>query len=295
MADLLTLCILISLLPTSVLAVCNTVDPAVVGVAGILNEERLVDTIGNESGIVVTSNDGVSDYRKWAQGDSRWGSLKLGSSSYSVSSSGCLVTSVAKLIIQAGLKDSSSFNVATLVNWLNSNSGFDGSGNMYWAKPATYAGMSNSGDLLSYSSYSSANYNSKLLDWIKQGYHLVINVNSGGHWIAVDEAKSLATGTIYIMDSLYSSANADITLQSRYSTFNRVHAYTGGTTASPNLTISFDANGGSCSTATKTVAPGSAIGTLPTPTREGYDFAGWYGSVNSGRPDLQEPAASLSQ
>ena len=40
-------------------------------------------------------------------------------------------------------------------------------------------------------------------------------------------------------------------------------------------TVSFDANGGSVATANKTVTFGSTYGTLPTPTRPGYTFAGW--------------------
>lgn len=37
-----------------------------------------------------------------------------------------------------------------------------------------------------------------MIAWIRKGLHMLINVNSGGHWVAVDEAKSLATGQIYI-------------------------------------------------------------------------------------------------
>ena len=61
---------------------------------------------------------------------------------------------------------------------------------------------------------------------------MLINVNSGGHWVAVDEAKSLATGQIYIMDSLSGAQNTDLTLASRYASFNAIHAYTGGSTPS---------------------------------------------------------------
>lgn len=40
-------------------------------------------------------------------------------------------------------------------------------------------------------------------------------------------------------------------------------------------TVTFDANGGTCSTTSKTVSYGSTYGTLPTPTRSGYIFKGW--------------------
>lgn len=41
-------------------------------------------------------------------------------------------------------------------------------------------------------------------------------------------------------------------------------------------TLTFDPNGGTCDTQSKTVTYDAAIGTLPTPTRDGYTFAGWY-------------------
>ena len=179
----------------------------------------------------------TDDYRAWAQSDLRWGNLPLGSSGCTVSSHGCLVTSVTKLIIQCGLRDKSSFDVSVLTRWLNNNNGFTSDGGLYWGKPSScVSGFSNYGNLLEWGTYSSSSYNDRLISWIKSGYHLVLNVNNGGHWIAVDEAKSLATGKVYIMDS--APGSADIALISRYSTFNVVHAYKGGTT--PTLSSTGD-------------------------------------------------------
>ena len=47
-------------------------------------------------------------------------------------------------------------------------------------------------------------------------------------------------------------------------------------------TVSFNPNGGSVSTTSKTVRYNSTYGTLPTPTREGYTFDGWYTSRTGG-------------
>ena len=49
-----------------------------------------------------------------------------------------------------------------------------------------------------------------------------------------------------------------------------------------NVTVSFNANGGVVSPAAKFVTIGSAIGSLPTPTYDGYRFEGWYTSVVGG-------------
>lgn len=42
------------------------------------------------------------------------------------------------------------------------------------------------------------------------------------------------------------------------------------------ITVTFKANGGSCQLASKQVYPGMSYGTLPTPTRSGYTFIGWW-------------------
>ncbi len=44
--------------------------------------------------------------------------------------------------------------------------------------------------------------------------------------------------------------------------------------------VTFNANGGSVSTTSKQVSFGSALGTLPTPTRDYYNFLGWYTSTS---------------
>ena len=48
------------------------------------------------------------------------------------------------------------------------------------------------------------------------------------------------------------------------------------------VTVSFDANGGSVSTSSKTVTIDQKYGSLSTPSRSSYDFDGWYTS-RSGR------------
>ena len=48
------------------------------------------------------------------------------------------------------------------------------------------------------------------------------------------------------------------------------------------INIDFNANGGTPSTASKSVTYNSTYGTLPTPTRTGYAFKGWYTAVSGG-------------
>ncbi len=49
-----------------------------------------------------------------------------------------------------------------------------------------------------------------------------------------------------------------------------------------NVTVTFNANGGTTSVQTKTVTFGSAFGELPTAVRSGYNFLGWYTALNDG-------------
>ncbi len=63
----------------------------------------------------------------------------------------------------------------------------------------------------------------------------------------------------------------------------------------PNTyTVTFNANGGSVGTASKTVTYDSTYGDLPTPTRDGYDFAGWYTSSNGGTQVTSSTKVSIT-
>lgn len=68
-----------------------------------------------------------------------------------------------------------------------------------------------------------------------------------------------------------------------------VGSYASGTTFyaywyPTTYTLTYDANGGTVSPASKTVTYGSTYGTLPTPTRTGYGFNGWFTASTGGTP-----------
>ena len=54
------------------------------------------------------------------------------------------------------------------------------------------------------------------------------------------------------------------------------------TPASVTYPVTFNANGGTVNTKSKNVTIGKTYGTLPTPTRTGYDFDGWYTRESGG-------------
>ncbi len=53
---------------------------------------------------------------------------------------------------------------------------------------------------------------------------------------------------------------------------------------SSGVTVTLNANGGTVSPSTITVSAGQTYGTLPTPTRSGYTFLGWFTDPANGKP-----------
>ena len=74
----------------------------------------------------------------------------------------------------------------------------------------------------------------------------------------------------------YTVASGDI-----YQTYTNYKTFT-PTMSLKAYTLTFNANGGSTSTASKSVTYTSTYGDLPTPTRTGYTFNGWYTAASEG-------------
>lgn len=58
--------------------------------------------------------------------------------------------------------------------------------------------------------------------------------------------------------------------------------------------VNFNANGGSVSTTSKNVESGAKYGTLPTPTRTGWTFKGWYTATSGGTQITADTTVALS-
>lgn len=65
--------------------------------------------------------------------------------------------------------------------------------------------------------------------------------------------------------------------------------------AAKTYTVTFNANGGSVGTTSKTVTAGASYGSLPTPTRNGYTFDGWYTGSSSGTRITSTSKVSLTR
>ena len=103
------------------------------------------------------------------------------------------------------------------------------------------------------------------------GYWIDDDVKEVGVWtISLENASpALYTGEIWDCKNYY---GLDFSLQD----------------PSKLRTLTFDANGGSVSPAAWSTPSGSAVGVLPTPTRIGHSFVGWYTAREGGSPVTPE-------
>lgn len=96
----------------------------------------------------------------------------------------------------------------------------------------------------------------------------------------------------YTFDGWYTSSTggSQVTSSTTVSNQSNHTLYAHWTEVLPvQITISFDSTGGS-SVPSKTVTVGQTYGSLPTPTREGYTFDGWYyDTVNVGQVTSSDP------
>ena len=69
---------------------------------------------------------------------------------------------------------------------------------------------------------------------------------------------------------------------------NAISASEGGYLYYSPYILKFDANGGTCTTSSKVVEEGKKYGTLPTATRSGYEFIGWYTDKEYGNKVTEE-------
>lgn len=89
-----------------------------------------------------------------------------------------------------------------------------------------------------------------------------------------------ATKTGYNFDGWYTSGGTKISPSTKVTITSNQTLYAHWS-AKP-FTVAFNANGGSCSTTSKTVYYDSTYGSLPTPTRTGFTFKGWFTAIAGG-------------
>ena len=112
----------------------------------------------------------------------------------------------------------------------------------------------------------SPDYSTYTVNFISDGTIVKTETVTFGH--PANAPTISKNGYTYTWDKAYSCVTSDI----------NVNAVWKGN----SYTVSYNANGGSVSTSSKTVTMGTAYGTLITPVRMGYTFLGWYTAADGG-------------
>lgn len=107
-------------------------------------------------------------------------------------------------------------------------------------------------------------------NWTAITSETTLSVNYGSTWYAYAETSAGYTAYYPDSDNPYSSTKG---ASAESITFNA---------AANTYTVTFNANGGITSTASKSVTYDSTYGELPSSTRTGYSFAGWYTATTGG-------------
>ena len=130
------------------------------------------------------------EYVNWRQKDPSWSSIKMGNSSGTIGSIGCLVTSISILIEKSGVNYMiQPFNPGTFVEELNKHGGFDFSGNLsYSAVNKAVPGFKYAGNV----NLRNKSKDEKLLlikQYLDNGYFITAEVKGATpghqHWVAV--------------------------------------------------------------------------------------------------------------
>ena len=190
----------------------------------------------------------VSDYYKsWSQGDPAWSSKLMGGVA-SVYQFGCTTVALAKLMVQAGVKDQNTFNPGTLVDFFNASGVYTAPSNHPgpWGEivfERTKGCVANfEYDERVWLSGSADSKLAVIMNHVKQGHHILVSVEDSKHWVAVDNELTLKNNYVTIMDSGYSIQSGDpwavnARLDTRYnmSWVNRLEIYK---TTCPNHAVS---------------------------------------------------------
>lgn len=220
------------------------------------------------------------DYRGWAQDDPRWYNVNMNrSKEYTIYHYGCAIVSYTKLLIQAGVKNTS-FTPDKTNDWMRDNNGFTSKTSLlaYWKNMAnidsrvTWAGTS-------WPTGSAANRKAELMKAIKAGYYIIVGVNGGGHWVVVDNATSLKKGYPVIWDTAKGCSNPAKSNVNRdlFKVYGNIYNFHKYKVTNITYSLQYMANGGSGKMANTKVTYGvEKASSANAFTRTGYAFTGWY-------------------
>jgi len=188
------------------------------------------------------STSAAENYRLWRQSDERWSDIPLGSSSATVRTHGCLVTSIAILAVHSGSENADEFNPGIFAQELNKIDGFSNGAISSWSKITNVIPDVAFVDKYTFTSSSQKGKAAEMKKISDEGKYMVCNV--GNHWVFID---SIVGSTVYMIDP----AKDDILLFDAYNLANitELRIFTGknspvnttaATTAEPTTEIPYE-------------------------------------------------------
>lgn len=182
-----------------------------------LTNGNLIGSIGN---IGTIGSIDAGPYSTWRQSDSRWGSIKIGTTSKTISGVGCAVTSVAIQIARSGVELASSFkgnfNPGSFVLAMNSIGGFTGA-SIWWAKPTTIAPNFKFHNIVSVNRNNAlstiASYLQDSNNYLVAHVYGSIGRDTSNHWVAV---TGVTDNDVYMIDPASSSNSLNTTYGIKY-------------------------------------------------------------------------------
>lgn len=158
-----------------------------------------------------------SDYRYWSQGFSDYQGMR---------DVGCWIVAQAKLLYETGVDRSSGFNPDSYYNWQLANGHIYSSTNLNQvnggAAPSTYASLK--GKTLTYMGNWTATADQLWFN-INAGYHTIVKVNGGSHYVMLANDLSKQYGKLYCFDSFSDKTVDMIRPLSRYGTWTSSYVY----------------------------------------------------------------------
>lgn len=160
-------------------------------------------------------------YSSWRQGDSRWKSIKLGSTKSTIGGAGCAATSVAIQIARSGVALASSFvgnfNPGSFVTAMNSIGGFNTEASIIWRAPTKIAPSfvwQNSVEVNRNNSLSTiASYLQDSNNYLLVHVRGSNNRETSNHWVAV---TGVTNNDVYMIDPASSSTSLNHTYGVEY-------------------------------------------------------------------------------
>jgi len=120
----------------------------------------------------------------YKQCDSKWGSHELGTSSATICSAGCAMSSVAMILASEHVRITNEVATPlTLNNWLVKHGGYVGGDSLVWNAIATLGNVS-------MEEYVQKLSQADLKKFVDECHPVVANVRGGSHWVLITAATS---------------------------------------------------------------------------------------------------------